>query len=402
MKKLTCAILTRDTNWFMDSVLSTKDISFYEVNPKQIGFELPNPYSFTYCDAPDIILVDSSFYSWVRGRYPNTIKQVYAALRNISKYKTIIGAEGTDWFHLARPTEAYNLTDITLKASGLFKDLDLYNYEVGSCSPNKIWTAKTKKLAEPFSQEIIDKLRLSLPCFITIDRRVRRKARFIKTQISAPQKFVRYWGDWVSDIEVSLLSKLIKPKKLLHFIGGLTHIQRLEMLIELKEYRAESTFQINDVEDYIWGTERRRQPMTAEIKEALIKRVSDEGFYSKTRMNRNTFKRSLLNHKIILAPTGFGELTYRHAEGWKSNRTVLCQDLSHVNTMYPLKNMQNVCFCKTDFSDIKDKVKELKNDNTLRNTLAQNGHTDWVNWISGYEIILDQGVSAHIRKHLNL
>ena len=50
------------------------------------------------------------------------------------------------------------------------------------------------------------------------------------------------------------------------------------------------------------------------------------------------FKRTLLDYFVIAAPNGHGELTFRHAEALEAGRLLVCQDLHHVEMMFPFIN----------------------------------------------------------------
>ena len=174
------------------------------------------------------------------------------------------------------------------------------------------------------------------------------------------------------------------------------------MLKKLIKYKAEGTLRINGWEEFLWGTEYGREPLPQNVLDGILKEIEQAGFLARVRMNRNAFKRSLLKHKIILAPTGFGELTYRHSEGWKSGRAVLCQDLSHVNIMYPIENRENVLFCKSDMSDITDRIEELRNDDKLCASISEEGNRRWKQWIKKPDELLRMAITDHIHKLLNI
>lgn len=404
-KKLLCAIVTRDTNWLVDTLFSVPYTTFCEINPMQLGSKLPNPYGLEYSEEPDIIVVDTSFFGWLKNtNKEHTIGTVLSSLRKMSKYKAIVGTEGTDWIHLSKSPEVYEGLDIIIKAQGIYKDADMYNYEIGSCSTNKDWLAKKYPIPNRYSEETLSKLRLSFPCFLSINKRIRNKSRSLKKSISPIGKSMRKFGDIISDLECSVLRKInSRPAKDLHFVGGLTHIQRLDMLMLLREYFSDNnTLKITNIEEYIWGMAHGRNPTPPETIQYLNKAVSENNLFSMKRLNRNSFKRTLFNHKIILTPTGFGELTFRHGEGWNSKRVVLSQNLSHINMMYPCVDNENVVFCKSDFSNLDRVIKQLLNDEIYRRNIADRGFQVWDEWNSGLKQVLYDGFSKHVYALLNL
>jgi hypothetical protein len=55
----------------------------------------------------------------------------------------------------------------------------------------------------------------------------------------------------------------------------------------------------------------------------------------------------------------------------------------------------NAMFCKSDFSDITEKL-QLLQDSCLRNEIAENGYRMWRRWISQPEHILYQGFEKYL------
>jgi hypothetical protein len=51
---------------------------------------------------------------------------------------------------------------------------------------------------------------------------------------------------------------------------------------------------------------------------------------------------------LAVAPTGHGELTYRHGEALMRGAALVCQDLGHVEMMFLFRDRENVAFCRPD------------------------------------------------------
>jgi hypothetical protein len=49
----------------------------------------------------------------------------------------------------------------------------------------------------------------------------------------------------------------------------------------------------------------------------------------------------------VLARTGYGELTFRHAEAWLSGRVLVCANTSHAQTMFPSRTAETSCSART-------------------------------------------------------
>jgi hypothetical protein len=71
-------------------------------------------------------------------------------------------------------------------------------------------------------------------------------------------------------------------------------------------------------------------------------------------------------HQVAVAPTGYGELTYRHGEALMIGAALVCQDLSHVEMMFPFADRENVAFCRPDLSDLRSTVEGLVRDEDQR------------------------------------
>lgn len=191
-------------------------------------------------------MVDTAMETFFRKVGLKDHQKFYDELRGLSTQGIVWGIEGKDWIQLAQSPSIYSGLDLILKNGGVFKDRDLYNYVNGSCSPNKIWGDKTIKKEEVYPQEVLDKIRLSFPCFIFVGRYFRGEARKILPHFTASKRVVRNCLDLISDSEIKLLRSTIKPQKTAHFRGWLNHVQRLEMLDELKDSQIPGIFKLGE------------------------------------------------------------------------------------------------------------------------------------------------------------
>ena len=58
--------------------------------------------------------------------------------------------------------------------------------------------------------------------------------------------------------------------------------------------------------------------------------------------SRISYQLDLCRHRVVVAAGGHGELTYRHAEALAAGAILVCQDLSHAETMFPFEDRGNV------------------------------------------------------------
>jgi Glycosyl transferases group 1 len=105
-------------------------------------------------------------------------------------------------------------------------------------------------------------------------------------------------------------------------------------------------------------------------------------------------------HQVAVAPTGHGELTYRHGEALLTGAALVCQDLSHVDIMFPFRNRENVAFCRPDLSDLRATVEELLRDDHLRRRIAREGRRSYTAWAGRWREQLYEGIERYVREAL--
>jgi hypothetical protein len=375
---------------------------FFSIELRSFGFEIDtNVYKLPIAQDPlDFIFIDSSFYNLICSYSSVRIEKLYDDLRRTTRHKLLVGVEGKDWFHLAQHPNAYRQFDIILKNGGIFKDLDMYNYENGACSENRNWLDTSTRRKETFDVETLARLRLSYSCMIAIDRRVRRAARKILPHVSRTRAIFGYLLDLFSDVEDYFYLKVLdkQPRYFLFCYCGLTHAQRIELLELLKELKYDGFQKILPLnEECLWGTAHGRNPLTEGEINKINERCARLGIMGK-KLHRLRYKRMLRDHRVALAPVGYGEITFRHAEALSARRVLVCQDLSHVHMMFPFKDLSNVVYCKSDFSDLGTKLEWVRNHPRESDEIAEQGYRDWVSWSSSIESVLEKGVVEHIER----
>jgi len=76
---------------------------------------------------------------------------------------------------------------------------------------------------------------------------------------------------------------------------------------------------------------------------------------------------------------------------------VISQDLSHVQTMFPLKPGDNIAYCKPDLSDFRDTVDALLADEAGRQRMGAAARADFANWARSWREHLTAGIEDPIR-----
>jgi hypothetical protein len=108
----------------------------------------------------------------------------------------------------------------------------------------------------------------------------------------------------------------------------------------------------------------------------------------------------MCRHRVVVAPTGYGELGQRHGWALRTGSALVCQDLGHVEMMFPFRDRENVAFCRPDLADLREVVQELLRDEGLRRRIAVEGRRSFAAWASQWRSHLEAGIAAPIRESL--
>ena len=153
----------------------------------------------------------------------------------------VAGLDAGDDFGLSLPPDALERMAIVLKAQGLYRDRDLYNYEVGPLFPGGNWTPKThyggrRNTAISNWKSYVSRSHASCLIFPTIRRHARQRedgpAHTIDEPLPARERLI-------SNIGESLISRAIRRAPIagrrldVHCLVQLSHIQRLDALEQL-------------------------------------------------------------------------------------------------------------------------------------------------------------------------
>jgi hypothetical protein len=108
----------------------------------------------------------------------------------------------------------------------------------------------------------------------------------------------------------------------------------------------------------------------------------------------------MCRHRVVVAPTGYGEVGQRHGWALRTGAALVCQDLNHVEMMFPFRDRENVAFCQPDLTDLREVVQELLHDDGLRRRIAGEGRRSFAAWAVQWRAHLETGIAAHIRGSL--
>jgi hypothetical protein len=416
-----------------------------------------NRFGLSEDDRADVVLIESHWYRLVAELYPERIDEV---MRNLERRSDLLVGLDADSFALGFPPAALERLAVVIKFDGLYRDRELYNYFVGPRYPGAIWTEKLRPRESRYRAGDLDKLRLSVPCFMKELPVIRRAARARRSQaagatgksLSMPGRIGRNLGEALLVRAFGFASGRRRPLEV-HRLVGPTHPQRLEAVRLLEGFSGEQGIVMHGVEraeeppeetatpdaeddDIVpysmatWPARSVREWIDASSallasakhpgprQSVLLGELLDllGGAAEQTRewrtlltsvsssarepVSRLRFLRDLRLHQVAVAPTGYGELTYRHGEVLMTGAVLVCQDLSHVEMMFPFRDHENVVFCRPDLSDLRSSVEELLRDQGLRRRIAREGRRSYTAWAARWREHLHDGIEAHIRKAL--
>jgi Glycosyl transferases group 1 len=123
--------------------------------------------------------------------------------------------------------------------------------------------------------------------------------------------------------------------------------------------------------------------------------------FAREPVSRLRYLLELRLHQAAVAPTGYGELTYRHGEALMTGAALVWQDLSHVEMMFTFADRENVVFCRPDLSDLRSTVEELLRDDDLRRRIVRDGGRSYAAWAARWREHLYNGIKRHVREVLS-
>jgi hypothetical protein len=392
-----CALLVGfDFEWASAIALLCPGLEFITLDARSLGLrKAPNPFHLPEDNRAEAVLVASSWYDWLEACHAERVPEV---MRNLERCaETVIGFDGVDQFALGLPPGALERFALVVKTQGVYRDRDLYNYLVGPRYPGAVWTEKRRPRSDRYRVDDLEKLRLSVPCFLVDHPAVRRVSR-AREPISWTVAVTRNAGEGLLDRALSVAPVGVRPHQV-HCMVALTHAQRIEALRLLDGFSGKRG--ITRIRDFIGGTEGPRvraagfgDTMPDSVRDNLAEIAQP---YMTPPVGRLRYQIDLARHEVAVVPTGYGELTYRHAEAWRAGAVVVCQDVSHVEMLLPMRHHENVAFCRPDLSDLRETVQELLGDRDLRQAIARNGRRIFKPWWAKWREHLYTGIEAHVR-----
>src|SRR5215211_5490039 len=249
-----CALITHAASgWFTDALLTAPGLEFVAPNRRLLQADNEvNPYELPEADDWDVTIIN---IEWLKWKAASGLTDLDASLDPLRRRSiAVVGLEGYDGFALATPPVILERLDLLIKAQGVFRDLALYNWRVGPYYPGGVWGAKLNPRTTRYSHQELSKLRLSIPCFLQVDRRARNAVRGIKPGVSPATRISRQ----IADLFLALAARAYRayPRGAgigAHFIGALTHVQRAQLVEAMTAAGVRGTFGITGVHESYFG-----------------------------------------------------------------------------------------------------------------------------------------------------
>ena len=367
------------------------------IAPERLGIVDDNPFNLPLCERADVALVSADWYAGLELRHS---REAPAILRALSRcVDAEVAIEARDEVGLTMPPNLVDRVACVISTGGLYRDRELYNYEIGPRYAGANWTAKRRPRPFRYSAANLDKLRLSVPCFLMIVPEVRRAIRGLERNRRAAESkrmtkteyAARNVADKVLADSVALLGRSHRRPLGVHCVGALTHPQRVEFMSLLGGFSGEHG--LTDLAAAIVLPDGTVPVATATVRAAAAP-------YFRRSVSRPRFWLNMCRHKVVVAPAGAGELTYRHGEAMAAGAALVCQDLSHIETMFPLEQRHNVMYCRPDLADLVSLLNELLADNEFRRRLGEHARQDFSTWSERWREILFLGFEKPLREVL--
>lgn len=399
-RQISCALLSPQPYWPGEVAIACPGLEMFAFAPGALGrIDMHNPFGLPETDRVDVALVGSWWYVWLEHHYPDQVDDVIRRLEQSAE--VVVGINGSDRFNLGFPPHAIERFASVLCMQGLYRDRDLYNWNVGPVYPGANWTEKRERRQWRYGSDHLDKLRLSVPCFVTQFPGVRRRtAEWVREDGRRWTRNARSLGQPLAN-RVMMAGLGVAPRLgrslEVHCHLGLSHVQRIETLRLLEGFSGVRGIAPTQSPALVYGTEYGG----ATLPLAVQKKLTDHARpFARDPVSRQRYLLIMRRHKIGVAPTGYGEVGDRHGQVLMTGAALVCQDLSHVEMLLPFIDRQNAFFCRPDLSDLRELVEDVLRDDALRIRVARQGRGDFVKWARDWRRHLLDGFEGPIRESL--
>jgi hypothetical protein len=381
-------LLTTTGGYAVDALVSAGELPFAAVDVSFLKLShYTCPYRMPMIERGNTVVVVSG---WLRRLQQQALSapRVLDALRE--RFQRIIGLDHADPFQLDFTDEIMDAMDVVLKVNGVYRDPDLYNYAVGAPTPDGRWTEKVEPRAVRYKPRNLEKIRVSVPCFLGVATEVRRRVRRHYCD-SVAVRTIRSVGDRVLECLPRPLDSTRPPRYTAHFYGSLTHVQRIEAIRKLKASSIPWRGGITAVPPFISGLRGVGiARLDAAEQRELTAALASEGVLV-SRRGRLGYQLTMRDCKAVVSIAGYGELCFRIAEAWANRRILVCQSVAHAEMLFPLVSGWNAVFCRPDLRDLTYILDDIECNFGKYIDVAERGHQEWVERSTNFQQVIREG-----------
>jgi hypothetical protein len=266
----------------------------------------------------------------------------------------VIGIDSSDTIlHKFHP-KSIDCFDLVLKGQGLPKDRELMNWEIGVR-----WGLNRKEKI--------------------------RRLRF-EDMILSPSQIDKYIVSFDLGCAAYCDVRLEQPPTVtesydVFFIGVFDSMNRLEGLrISQQHFKTLGWMQMIDNHPVVGIESWKADPQVgrAENRAELVRECSllyqqNRKLFRRARLSPRVYRTLAQSCKIMPAFSGIGELGMRHYQAFELGKAMICEDLSHIETIYPFENGHNCLYVSDRLEDFEQKIRWLLENEDARRLIASTG-----------------------------
>jgi len=347
-------------------------VAYYADRLGELSGATPSGYALRPAERPRTIAVASDWMVACRRSGEDGV----AVLRGLRERATrLVALDQADPFQLDFPPEEISLFDAIIKVNGVYRHPRLYSLQVGAPSARGDWTSGPPR-DHSYDEALLERVHLGPCCLLASVPAVRARVRsfYVRSRMA---RAARRLVDLTQAAALSALRR-VEPTSDVFFLATLSHIQRADAARALRSAGFSGRIGIVSVPEYITGLGGKLGlvRLGSEARADLRHQLAREGLLARP-LRRPLYLAALQRSRAVVSITGYGEVCFRMAEALACGRLLVCQDLSHVRTRLPLRDRENVLFCRSDLADLADVVAEARRNAGLAERIANQGHADW-------------------------
>ena len=302
----------------------------------------------------DYVLIDSAFFVNRRRVFGHDVMHEFVKGISGRFAVPVIGIDHCDVILSKFLPKDVDCFDLVLKAQGLPRDRELMNWEIGvRYGLNR--RQRIRRLREEeriLSPAQIERFRLSfdLGCAAYVGRLPRPRRAAEPNDVFMVAAF-----DSLNRLEGLRICQA-------HFrtIGWLAKLEDGHPIVGIEDWKADP------------------QAGRAEDREALVREArrlyeENRALFREARIPARLYRMLARSCKVMPALSGIGELGMRHYQAFEFQKAMVCEDLSHVETIFPFEDGVNCLYVADRLEDLEERIRFLLEHEEERRRMARKG-----------------------------